>query len=413
MIRLDGTLGRNAACRWLFRAAWIIPLFASPAPADPGGFQVAAQHARASGQAEAYTAQADDPSAIYYNPAGLTQFAGSALTTGLYIVHPDFEFRGLTDTVHNHEPAYIPHFYASSDFGSDRWRFGLGVNNVFGLSENWGNDGPLRQIVTSAELMVINVAPTLAYRVNDHFSLGAGLNLYHGDLTLNTRTPVLGPPEGAFNLGGDDQALGFTLGALWTLNPRHAIGLVYRSPFHFDLEGSAKIERPGLPTVGPADITAGLDLPQIITLGYAFRPTPKLKLEFDIQYANWETLDRVVIQSPDPFFNALPPRVFGYHDAFSYRFGVQYQFNPTWTLRAGYIFDESATPNHTFTPAVLDIDSHIFTAGVGYSRPRWAVDLAYRFIIGEDRTINNSINSPPGEYTDITHTLMLSFTWRF
>ena len=70
----------------------------------------------------------------------------------------------------------------------------------------------------------------------------------------------------------------------------------------------------------------------------------------------------------------------------------------------------TSSPEQSFTPAVVDLNTNIFTLGVGYARPRWSVDLAYRLILGLDRNIDDSINSPPGEYGDTAHAFVITAT---
>ena len=81
------------------------------------GFRNPDQGARATGQGEAFVAQADDASAIYYNPGGLTQLQGTHLTSGGYITFRDIQYRGDVNHDAITAPAMLPHFYAASDFG--------------------------------------------------------------------------------------------------------------------------------------------------------------------------------------------------------------------------------------------------------------------------------------------------------
>ena len=50
------------------------------------GFRLPEAGAKAMGMGFAFTAQADDPSAIYFNPAGLTQLKGNNLKLGVTYV---------------------------------------------------------------------------------------------------------------------------------------------------------------------------------------------------------------------------------------------------------------------------------------------------------------------------------------
>ena len=87
-----------------------------------GAIEVPMQSSKAAAQADAFTAQADDPSAIYYNPAGLTQLHGTQVAVGAFYLQPIFHFQGDNgDNERMDLPTVIPHIYAETDFGLDRW----------------------------------------------------------------------------------------------------------------------------------------------------------------------------------------------------------------------------------------------------------------------------------------------------
>jgi hypothetical protein len=182
-----------------------------PAIVNAGAIDVPQQGARASGQAEAFAAQADDPSAIWHNPAGLTQLHGTYLQDGGTLVLPFWKFESANGAGSQtmRMPSILPQIYLVSDLGTENLRVGLGANNVFGLNEDWKNDGPLTSIVTQAHLFCYNIAPSVAYQINPHLSLGLDLNVYWGDLELTRRVP-LGPgmQDGTFHFRGQDAAVG-------------------------------------------------------------------------------------------------------------------------------------------------------------------------------------------------------------
>src|SRR2546422_5039884 len=87
------------------------------------GFRDPDQSAAATGQGEAFVAQADDASAVYYNPAGLTQLNGTAVTVGAYWWMPDYRFNGVAGKDEMDKSSVLPHFYVASDLGTEKWRF--------------------------------------------------------------------------------------------------------------------------------------------------------------------------------------------------------------------------------------------------------------------------------------------------
>ena len=400
-----GKVGKRA---WIALALMLGGIFTKGVHGN--GYEVADQGARAIGQANAFAAQADDASAIYYNPAGLTQVRGTQLTGGSYFFFPDVHFSGESGADERMTQwAPIPHFYAASGFGTDRWRFGLGVNNVFGLDEDWGDES-FRTLVTKAHLYVINIAPTVAVRVNDHLSLGAELNVYYADAELNRRVP-LGPPpmpEATYHLEGQGVSAGATFGAMYKFNERHTLAAVYRSPFSVRLDGEAELE--GLAS---SDADAHIKFPEMAILAYAFRPTQRWKLETDIEFTNWETFDAIRIDADNPALSGSIPTE--WLDSMTYRFGTQYDLDRHWAVRAGYAFGQSSTPESTYSPLLPDSNFHSFCAGLGYSQKAWSLDLAYQYILRERTIIHDSINSPlvNGTWENQSHAVALTLTIRF
>jgi long-chain fatty acid transport protein len=383
-----------------------------------GGIEVPMQSARASGQADAFIAQADDASAVWYNPAGLTQTRGTQAIVGGVGLFMNWNFdadNGGTDQSMNDE-AFLPHLYVSSDFGTERFRAGLGINNSFGLSEDWGDTGPLRFIVDDAKLAAINISPAVAYQVTDALSLGFALNVYYARASID-RQAILGAPptpEGYFELDGHDWAVGYTPSFLWRINERHSVGGFYRSPVNLDIHGEAEIEMGDTSVVGPVRTNLPVMLPQQIGLGYAFRPIEPLKLEFDVIWTDWNALDRLRISSDNPLINGqqIPA---DWRSGFTYRLGGQYAINDNWTVRAGYAYSENAIPDQTYTPIVPDSDYHLIALGLGYTTGPLSLDLAYNFIYRETRHIDSAVLSPTvdGDWQNTIHTVALSATYRF
>jgi long-chain fatty acid transport protein len=377
------------------------------------GFSVPDQGARAAALGEAFAAQADDASAIYYNPAGLIQIDGTEFMAGLYAINFDTTFDGVDDDDRHHQTYVVPHAYLSIDPGDPDVRFGLGVNNTYGLGVEWSADGPLRSVVTEAELLVTTVSPTLALRVSDGLSVGGSVNIYASDLERRSIVPSVHGPEFALSIDGRGVAVGFTLGALWEPASGHKVAAVYRAPFAVDFNGRAQIKAPGGPPVADGRARFSIEFPQSITLGYSYTPVPGCTLEFDLVWTDWTGFDAIELQSMDPLIDSIPPEAFEYGTSLSPRLGAELQFDEHWTGRVGYGYFEDVSPSATFSPLVPDFDAHLFSAGFGYDAGSWRVDFAYQFIARNGRVIEDSVNSPPGRYSDHTHGIMTSFTIRF
>ena len=396
---------------WSAPVLTVVTLAVAAPTARGGAIEIPMQSARAAGQADAFTAQADDPSAIFYNPAGLGQLTGTNVTGGIFYLQPEFHFQGPGGATEGmYQPSYLPHLYAESDFGLQHLRFGLGLNDTFGINENWGNTGPLRTLVDKGQLSVIDLAPTVAYEVDPRLSFGLAVNVNYGDLLLTRQVTLGAPPtpEGAFRFRGEAVAVSVTPGVLWKVDDRNTVGAYYRSPYSLDLSGRASLRVPGVTQYGPSHADASLDLPQSAGLGYAVRPVKQLKVEADVIWTDWHSVRQLEVASADPHFNGqtIPAH---WDSGFTFRGGAQYDVTDRVAVRAGYAYGQNSVPSSTFSPLVPDANYHLFAVGVGYDTPTWGVDLAGEYILREHRDVSGSVNAPAdGSWSNQIFGLMLS-----
>jgi long-chain fatty acid transport protein len=417
--RAGGTLFLAAVC-WLGAARLAQAL----------GFRNPDQGARATGQGEAFVARADDATAVWYNPAGLVQLEGTHLTSGGYLLFPSSRYSGVNGSDEMNTVSLTPHLYGVSDFGLERWRFGIGLNAPFGNLADYADSGPFRYTAMDSMLSVMNFAPTIALAVTEQLSFGASANVYYGQTELNRMSPLAvllgipGLPDGRFHFYGDGIGAGATLGGLYRFNDQHSIGAVYRSPFVIDFEGRAVVRNDLTGLLGGAESSAEIQFPQSVTFGYAFRPNEHWRCEADIEWTNWEMLDDVKLNSDNPFFDAsLNPTStipFRWQDSFFYELGVEYAINDTWAVRAGYIFSENSVPDRTFSAAIPDSDRHVFSVGLGFTSNRFQTDLAYQYSLLDDRTVSGSpdnnfdgIGDADGNWEGDGHAVIMTSTLKF
>ncbi len=378
------------------------------------GFRNPDQGAAATAQGEAFIAQADDATAVYYNPAGMTQLEGAHFTLGAYVFAPRFKYQGAAGSDTMNTATISPHLYWASDLGRERLRMGLAVNAPYGTKVEWDETGPMQYLVTESHMTVRNIAPTMAYRVNDQFSLGVGLNVYWGDLEQKFNfSPFV--PGAQTRFDADGIGVGATLGLLWKPHSQHAFALVYRSPFSIDYDGSVSISS----VVSATPARAEIDYPQSIAVGYAFRPAPRLKLEVNVDWTDWDRLNTVTLRTVNPVVSADPRSTipFNWESSFFYEFGVQYDLTDQWVLRAGYIFSENSVPTSTFSPLVPDSDRHILSVGAGFKAKRFDVGFAYQLVLGDDRAIPafGSVGSPfvDGKWETTSHGFIVTGSLKF
>ena len=408
------------------------------------GIRIADQDARATARGNAFAATADNPSAIYYNPAGITQLyeklnTPSSITLGgknTIPVAPDdngvrtrigvyaitLENRvhpasGAPDLDINRDWQFSPTFFATWKPTSAPVVFGLGIYAPYGFGLEYPENSPLRTLSISGSIQYISINPVIAWQVCDSLSIAAGPTFNYAKTSL--KRGVLAAHD-MFEFEGDGWGIGWNAGILWKPHPMHSFGINYRRKTDIDFDGHAHTFYNGfsVPTpFGPFPVpgsdtresaSAGIKFPQNIVVGYSFRPTPKWNLEVNVDWTDWDNLNTVNLRKKSGDV-ALP---FNWESSLFYEFGVSYKFDNGLVASAGYIFSENSVPNESFNPVVPDSNRHIFSAGLGGQRDNWTWDIAYQWAHGPERTISQGTVAD-GTYKFDSHAISISAGYNF
>ncbi|WP_026841497.1 OmpP1/FadL family transporter [Citrifermentans bremense] len=429
------------------------------------GFKVSEQGAKAMAMGNAFAAQADDPSALYFNPAGISFQRGAQANLGsLVILVPQTEFHGTTplsgtpplDTGTTHvteksrrDIVVAPTLYATYSMDRLPLSFGLGINAMYPLAKSWDDSSVFRNQVQTASIKPINFQPTVAYRFDDlKLAVAGALDVTYAVVSLQKMTyaPAIdptapAPPFGAYELGslgldGTATGVGYNLGILWKPRPQYSFGVAYRSRITLDVNGDANFLATTPTGLGAIGLTAAapfpytraraisaastrIVLPDTLDLGIAWRPTEKLTLEFDATRTGWSSFDQLLIEFDSPEFAAFNnrPDPRDWRDVWAYKFGGQYSLNNVLDLRAGYSFDNTPVPNATLDPLLPDADRHSFAVGAGIHHSMGTLDLAYMWVHFVDRTVNNqdmaALRGSNGTFKSDAYLLAANLNFKF
>ncbi len=438
-------------------------IFIIPETSFGEGFRILDHGASATGQGAAFAAQADDPSAIHYNPAGMTQLQGIQFSAGTLLIGGNVRFKSalgptvkgdLGGAIANPPPSTIfftAHLPALGLTNFPNWTVGIGVTSPFALKVDYPDDSLISPILTSAALPLIDIKPTLAYKLNDYISVGGGLDIYtfanflgEGQAELQQNAApgnAFGIPAGTgLEANGDDTALGFNASVLWTPfrnqegNPLVNLGFVYRHGADLDLKGEFLAGGTRL-----AGATTTIELPNVYTWAIAGWPIRNAhhewKVEVDVEYADWSDFKDLNLQLSN---GAVIPNPRNYGDAWLLMVGTEFKALsppalPNWdvSLRAGYLRSETPVPSRTFDASNPDADFNAFSVGVGFlchssgkllgvlpcnsfGAKAMGIDLAYQVLLYQARGIHNNqqflLN---GEWDTTLHVGALSFRMNF
>jgi long-chain fatty acid transport protein len=421
-----------AGARWARLGGLVALGLVAAMPARGAGFAIFEQGSKAMGMAGAFTAQADDPSAMFHNAAGLAFQDARAFRLGFtYITFSEAKFQGSdpfpgADATGEQKTLqqFPPHAYWVQPIG-DRVRFGLGLNSPFGLSTEWKNVDSWagRYLSALASLRAIDVNPTLAWKVNDSFGVGLGIVGRFSDVELERRIGRNNPftqtvsDIAEVHLESDlDSAYGFNFGLLHKWNNSFSWGLSYRSKIKVDYEGDARLRQiltgipafdaavaRGLPFNTNLPIETSIEFPDQASLGLLFAVNQNLSIETDINWTGWSSFDQIVINGTSPtssaVFNPTTSTIReDWEDVYNYRLGVRWRMASGSELRLGYVYDETPQPDESVSPLLPDANRSGITLGYGTQLGRLPLDLALMYLPFDERTTDVNHDNFNGTY---------------
>lgn len=354
--------------------------------ASGAGFGLYEGSARGNAMGGALTARADDPSALYYNPAGITQLEGVQIMGGATFIAPSAEVETLTPagavTTETEDNVWVPpHLYGTYQVNDQLWA-GFGMYSRFGLGTEFKSTWPGRFNSYNASIQTLSFNPNVALKLNDKISVAAGLSAMWFDLALERKIPILGN-ELNFKLTGDSIGYGYNAGLRAQLMDRVALGVAYQSTVEQEIEGDADI------TLAKSGATGDVKLPDMVFFGLSVNPVDKLSVEIGAVYTGWSTYDALTVKIKDPTLLGVTEVTSekDWDDTWRYVIGAEYALNDAWALRVGYVYDQTPVPDRTADYLVPANDRHLYSAGCGYKWNDWTLDLAYTYLAIEDREI--------------------------
>jgi long-chain fatty acid transport protein len=390
------------------------------------GFQINECGARAMGMAGAFVGLANDPSALYFNPAGITQLKGTHILAGVAFIAPSVSYRGPSPAITEHnmvDQLFTPiNFYITHQLSDDLF-VGLGVNNQYGLGTKWEENWFARTVAYDTEIRTFYFTPVIAYKVSDQLSVSAGPVFAWGDVRIvkyASLTPFAG--EAKVSLKGDGTAWGFTAGLLYKPCDEWQFGLSYRNSTKFKFTGDAVSEGSALfaSRLPSGNITSEVTMPMNLSFGAAYFPMKDLTITADFQYVGWSSYDKLAVDFESTSLTDLStPR--DYNNCYIARLGAEYQLTSDIALRTGIYYDKNPIKDELVDPTLPDADRIGFNIGVGYKiAPNVSIDVAYLFLRFTERTITNSqiyytsgnaaLN---GTYSSITHLFGVNLSYNF
>jgi len=403
------------------------------------GYSIYEQGAKAMAMAGAFSARADDPSALFFNPAGITQLQGIQIyggTTAIFLDGSSFDSTASGKTFDQVNMIAWPSalYYTQKLNESVAW--GLGVTSPFGLKTQWGPSFDGRFISRESNLAVGNVNANLAFKASAKWSFAIGIDYAKTDIRELSRNIDLTPLgcagcEGFSKLTGDGTDTGWNLALHWASPTGWRWGGSYRSKMEPKIHGDVEFENipaPFAPLFSNGGATATLPLPATFAGGVGYVShlgRGKWEAEFDVVWTDWSEFDHLRVDiEKNTFVGPIPvvadiDQTEEWHDTYSYRGGFLYHVTPRQDWRVGAYYDLNPIADRHVRPRLPDADRTSVQAGWGFhGKSGFFLDAAYQALFFQDRKVTTSSSSAsdpviPGTYKNFTSLFGVSLGWKF
>ncbi|MGB5180133.1 MAG: outer membrane protein transport protein, partial [Gammaproteobacteria bacterium] len=291
---------------------------------------------------------------------------------------------------------------------NDRTWLGFTVNAPFGLKTDYDDDWVGRYHAIKSELLTYNFNPSIAFKINEHATVGVGVSALYadGELTQAVDGNLLGcgtpfgssDCDGKAKLTGDDWGFGYNFGFMLQPSDNTRLGLHFRSGMELTLEGHSKVSGLQPPVSGlNGKQKAELDvkLPDSLSISGYHAINSKWAVMADYTWTQWSRIKSLDIKLEDGHESVS---TWNYDDSSRYAIGTEYTHNNKWKYRAGLALDQTPVPrNSERSPRVPDADRTWLSLGLTYSHSRnLSFDLGYAHLFVDDPKLDDvSDNNDP------------------
>jgi long-chain fatty acid transport protein len=326
----------------------------------------------------------------FHNPAGMTRLEGHSIALGAGLLQGDTEFDTDPDTPFNggnggDQAGWAPLIGSHGVYSvTDDLKLGMSMFSISGAALDPNNDWAGRFSLQEIELLTLTANPSVAYRVNDWLSFGAGAMVMYADIEYELAAPPINPPVGGagqVKVDGDDFAFGYNFGVLLELSPRTRVGAIYVSKVEPEFSGDLEFS---------AGVSVGSDLeftfPQLARVGVYHELNDQWAILGTVGWEDWSSFDELLV-SVERGSAGIPT---GWEDTYHFSGGVHYRPTQDWLLQAGITYDTSPVSAGERS-AYLPMDRQVrYAVGAQYQwNERMTIGGAFEYIDLGDARIDN------------------------
>ncbi|SFV65417.1 Outer membrane protein assembly factor YaeT precursor [hydrothermal vent metagenome] len=322
-----------------------------------GGYKIPEQSLNSMALGAAYVAHTSGADTAYFNPANMAfmedkQYIEGGLTLA-HLPQTDYvlmaPYSGNTET----ENIVIPNLhYVSNAIGDFRW--GVSLTAPGGLTKKW-NTPYQKAFAQEFTLKILELNPSVSYKVMDNLSIGAGVGLVYSTGVVKSDATSIGMPL-TVNMDGDTVEFRYNLALSYKPTTDIMLAATYRSNVDLKEEGTATINGHSM------DASVTVPLPAALNIAASKTWANTFTLEAVYERTYWSTYKNLeFVGTP------LPVTPKNWQDTNTFRIGATMVMDKI-TMMMGFAIDETPVPVENLGFELPDSDAKIFSMGFRYQQ---------------------------------------------
>jgi long-chain fatty acid transport protein len=388
------------------------------------GYQLNLQGLRQLAMGGGGTAMPWDASTIFYNPGGLARLEGMQAYGSVQFILPRVQYlnqeTGVSARTSNQTFTPFNLYVGGAIKGVDGLGVGVGVYTPFGSGTKWDDNWVGRYVTQSIYLQAVFIQPTISYRINEAVSIGAGYVYAFGNTEIAKAIPVqsLNGSDGQAKLSGNASGMGYNVGVSFKASDQLHFGLSYRSRVDMHVkDGEAKFTVPSAVAASfpNTSFDATLPLPEVFSIGAAWKPMEKLTVQADFNLTGWKAYDSLAFNYGAAVNGSMRTSAARqYQNRLASRLGAHYQASNSLAIMLGGAYDPTPVRDGYVSPDLPDANRLVLTTGFTCKvAPKLTVLAAVEYVVSDKRDASYDEANFKGTYQTKAITPGIGITYDF
>lgn len=254
---------------------------------------------------------------------------------------------------------------------NEKIHLGLGVGVAGGSALDYGKQWAGTVLLNDIDLAVAQINPSVAYKLDERWSFGAGLQMSWASLEQTMGVGQVSVEESS------DWAFGYNFGVMFRHSDALDFGFSYRSKVQHEFDAKVKVEGDLLGKPDTGKVNAEIDVPAIVDFSMRYGVNADLNLLASVQFHRWSDWDQTTFNFADGRNMSINRQ---WDDVWHLALGSDYRLNDDWRIKAGISYETSPQDDPNMQWVDLPVgEQWRYSVGASTEWNGYTLDMFYEY----------------------------------